>query len=158
FAVISGERGGGAWRETGRDEGGVPRADRDRPAGAGAVGPRPGGAGGGRRGRVRGVQPRAVRLGRGERDADDAVENTLVAALEHPPTLDRDVRPWLARVLANFTRSEHRAEGRRRQRETEVAAAELPHAPAADDLLVRHEAARVVAGLVSGLREPHRTL
>jgi RNA polymerase sigma-70 factor (ECF subfamily) len=104
------------------------------------------------------LQRLAVRLVRGERDADDAVQDTLVAALEHPPSLDRDVRPWLARVLANFTRSEHRADGRRRKRETEVARAQLPDAPAADELLARHEAARVVAGLVSGLREPHRTL
>src|SRR3954471_19263588 len=102
------------------------------------------------------LQRLAARLVSGARHPDHAVTATLVAALEHPPTLDRDVRPWLARVLANFTRSEHRAGGRRRKRETEVARAPLPDAPAADDLLVRHEAARVVAGLVSGLREPHR--
>ena len=35
-------------------------------------------------------------------NAEDAVQETMVAALEHPPALDRDVRPWLARVLANF--------------------------------------------------------
>jgi RNA polymerase sigma factor (sigma-70 family) len=100
----------------------------------------------------------AARLVRGERDADDAVQDTLVAALEHPPALDRDVRPWLARVLANFTRSEHRSDGRRRQRETAASRGDVAETPGADDLLVRHEAARVVAGLVSGLREPHRTL
>lgn len=102
----------------------------------------------------------AAQLVRGESHAEDAVQDTLVAALRHPPALDRDVRPWLARVLANFTRSGRRSDLRRRKRETEVAgesqAAEAP--PGADELLVRHEAARVVAALVSGLGEPHRSL
>jgi hypothetical protein len=64
-------------------------------------------------------------------------------------------------VLANFTRSGHRSELRRRRRETEVAAGQGQageSAPRADELLERHEAARVVAALVSGLGEPHRGL
>jgi RNA polymerase sigma factor (sigma-70 family) len=102
----------------------------------------------------------AAQLVRGESHAEDAVQDTLVAALRRPPALDRDVRPWLARVLANFTRSGHRSEVRRRRRETAVAGegGAGESAPGADELLERHEAARVVAGLVSGLGEPHRGL
>jgi RNA polymerase sigma factor (sigma-70 family) len=100
----------------------------------------------------------AVRLVRDPPEADDAVQDTLVAALEHPPALDRDVRPWLSRVLANFTHSGRRAERRRRNRETEAADLQGDEPPGADELLLRHEAARVVAGLVSQFREPHRGL
>jgi hypothetical protein len=67
------------------------------------------------------------------------------------------VRPWLARVLANFTRSGSRTDRRRRVRELRAAEDEAA-APGADELLVRHEAARLVAALVSELREPHRGL
>ena len=89
--------------------------------------------------------------------AEDAVQETMVAALEHPPALDRDVRPWLARVLANLISKRLRSDRRRRNRETPVGEA-YDGPPAADELLVRHEAARVVAGLVSALRDPHRGL
>jgi RNA polymerase sigma factor (sigma-70 family) len=104
------------------------------------------------------LQRLAMRLVASKELADDAVQDTLVAALRHPPALDRDVRPWLARVLANLTRSDRRAELRRRSRETALASQDAEAPPGADDLLVRHEAARVVAGLVSALREPHRGL
>ncbi len=36
--------------------------------------------------------------------ADDAVQETMVAALRNPPSLDRPVRPWLATVLQNVVR------------------------------------------------------
>ena len=90
--------------------------------------------------------------------ADDAVQATLLAAVEHTPSLDRDLRPWLARVLANFAHDARRSEGRRQTREAAAIQNDVGAAPAADQLLERHEAARVVAGLVSRLREPHRTL
>jgi DNA-directed RNA polymerase specialized sigma24 family protein len=74
-----------------------------------------------------------VRLVRGEAHAEDAAQDTLVAALEHPPALDRDVRPWLGRVLTNFTRAWRRSEGRRRLRDGAMAgdAAEVSADPAA---------------------------
>ena len=100
----------------------------------------------------------AARLVNDPPRAEDAVQDTLVAALTHPPALDRDVRPWLARVLANFTRSDRRTEQRRRKREQAVAAQDHEAVPGADELLLRHEAAHVVSGLVSRLREPHRGL
>jgi RNA polymerase sigma-70 factor (ECF subfamily) len=97
----------------------------------------------------------AVRLLR-EGAAEDAVQDTWVAALQHPPAVDRDVRPWLARVLTNFTRSRRRADRRREQRE--VAAGGPQRSLGADELLERHEATRVVAAEVSRLTEPHRAL
>jgi RNA polymerase sigma-70 factor (ECF subfamily) len=90
--------------------------------------------------------------------ADDAVQDALLAAVEHPPALDRDVRPWLARVLVNRVHDARRTEARRRAREAAALAIDVDGPPGADQLLERHEAARMVARLVSELREPHRTL
>ncbi|HEY0712828.1 MAG TPA: sigma-70 family RNA polymerase sigma factor, partial [Polyangia bacterium] len=90
--------------------------------------------------------------------ADDAVQATLLAAVEHPPSLDRDLRPWLARVLANFAHDARRSETRRRVREAAVMELGAADAATADQLLERHESAQVIARLVSRLREPHRTL
>lgn len=99
----------------------------------------------------------AVRLVRGDGQADDAVQETMLTVLRHRPALDRDVRPWLARVLMNLVRSARRADRRRRGREAAMTAdGERPLA--ADELLERHAAARVVATMVSELGEPHRTL
>src|SRR5687768_8878028 len=35
--------------------------------------------------------------------ADDVVQGTLVAAIEHPPAPDVPLRPWLARVARNLS-------------------------------------------------------
>ena len=94
----------------------------------------------------------------GPASADDAVQETLLAAVEHPPSLDRDLRPWLARVLANFAHDARRSDVRRRGREADAIQNGVDAPPIADELVERHEAAQVVAGLVSRLREPHRTL
>src|SRR3990170_692077 len=74
--------------------------------------------------------------------ADDAVQETLLAAVEHPPSLDRDVRPWLARVLANFAHDARRSDVRRRGREAAAIQIGVDGAPTADELLERHEAAQ----------------
>jgi len=64
-----------------------------------------------------GLRTLARALVRGDADADDLVQDTAVAALEHPPALDRPVRPWLAVVLRNRRKMDRRGEERRRQRE-----------------------------------------
>ena len=50
---------------------------------------------------------------RDEARADDAVQETLSAAWRSPPSMDRDVKPWLARVL--------QARGKDRRGETATA-------------------------------------
>src|SRR5947207_10553505 len=97
----------------------------------------------------------AVALVRDEASADDLVQSTLLAAVRRPPELSRDVRPWFERVLRNFARQRFRGQTRRDRREAAAPVAEP--LPDAEELLIRHEAARVVAGLVSQLREPYRS-
>jgi RNA polymerase sigma factor (sigma-70 family) len=97
----------------------------------------------------------AMALVRDEASADDLVQSTLLAAVRRPPELSRDVRPWFERVLRNFVRQNFRGQVRRERRETRLDAPQ--HLPGAEELLIRHEAARVVAGLVSQLREPYRS-
>lgn len=46
-------------------------------------------------------------------DADEVVQDTFVKAIEKPPSLDRPLRPWLARVAANLARDRLRIRRRR---------------------------------------------
>jgi DNA-directed RNA polymerase specialized sigma24 family protein len=91
-------------------------------------------------------------LVRDEATADDLVQNTLLAAVRRSPEVSRDVRPWFERVLRNFARESFRARTRRERREVHfhTGAGELP---GAEELLTRHEAARLVAAL--GTRSVH---
>lgn len=60
----------------------------------------------------------AVTLARDPDDADDLVQETLVAAWREPPRdLTRPVRPWLSTVLRNLWRMRRRSGARREQRE-----------------------------------------
>src|SRR3569623_360311 len=47
-------------------------------------------------------------------DADDLLQDAAVAALEHPPEVDRPVKPWLATVILNRWRMHRRGDARRR--------------------------------------------
>ncbi len=62
-------------------------------------------------------------------DADDLVQDTMLAALRRPPTQDRPVRPWLQAVLRNRRVSRLRALAREQARD-----AALPPAPAEPSL------------------------
>src|SRR2546425_7016362 len=53
--------------------------------------------------------------------ADDLVQQTWVAALEHPPGPAKPLKRWLAAVLRNFARQERRGERRRAARESTAA-------------------------------------
>ena len=90
--------------------------------------------------------------------ADDAVQETLSAAWRSSPSLDRDVKPWLARVLRNFVRTGARADSRRQTREHRTTSEPAGVAPSAEDLLSRHETAQLLARLVSDLGEPQRSV
>ncbi len=86
--------------------------------------------------------------------ADDAVQDTLVAAIERPPRRIDALRPWLARVLANSVFQRRRAEERRAVHEGVAARAE--ELPDASELVERAELQRRLAEEVLALEEPFR--
>ena len=89
--------------------------------------------------------------------ADDCVQQTWLAVVEHPPDEIQASASWLSRVLGNAVYRSHRTRGRRRSRERVVARHESVEAsPLAE--LERSEVRRRVATEVGALREPHRTV
>jgi RNA polymerase sigma factor (sigma-70 family) len=96
-------------------------------------------------------------VGDGAEIADDLVQDTWVAALRHPPAPGVPARAWLAQVLRNFLKMRFRAAAVRRARRAEVAATAGPAAPAAADVLLdRLHAQRVLSRIVAELDEPFR--
>jgi RNA polymerase sigma-70 factor (ECF subfamily) len=88
--------------------------------------------------------------------ADDAVQDTYVAALRSPPDPDLPAKPWLARVLRNASRMAHRSATRRALREDAVTQIATPPSSAADTL-ARAETFRMLVELVLALDDPYRT-
>lgn len=101
------------------------------------------------------VQALALRLVRDAGTADDLVQDTWLAALKHGPTGDEKLRPWLSRVLRNFSRMRTRSERAREQRERRVA---TPHDswPSAGELVERLETQRELVDALLALEEPLR--
>src|SRR5262245_58322146 len=90
--------------------------------------------------------------------AEDAVQDTFVAALRRPPGGEGPVRPWLATVLRNFARMRGRARAYDAERVRRAGAAATPETlPSAEALLAQHEQLRHLAALVSALEEPYRS-
>ncbi len=87
--------------------------------------------------------------------ADDLVQETWLAALQHPPSVDRPLRPWLRTVLENFARMRRRGEGARAARERATASDESRAADA--ELVDRVEEQRFLAREVLRLEEPYRS-
>lgn len=88
-----------------------------------------------------------------EHRAADLVQETWLAAIQHPPRTKRSARPWLQRVMRNFAVSFHRAESRRSKREKAVARPE--GVPSADEVIEREEVRRSVVETVLNLEEPY---
>jgi RNA polymerase sigma-70 factor (ECF subfamily) len=88
--------------------------------------------------------------------ADDAVQDTFVAALQSPPDPDLPAKPWLARVLRNASRMAHRSATRRARREDAVTQIAVPPSSAADTV-ARAETFRMLVDLVLALDDPQRT-
>ncbi len=74
------------------------------------------------------LQSQARRLARRAADAEDLVQDTLVAALE----ADRADAPWLAGTMRNLAAMQARTAGRRRRREAASAADEAAEATAVE--------------------------
>jgi RNA polymerase sigma factor (sigma-70 family) len=101
-----------------------------------------------------GLRALARSLVRGDADADDLVQDTAVRLLEHPPELDRPVRPWLVTVMLNRWRMDRRSEARRRARELATATPE----PELVDTAERAQTLRRLGEAVEKLPEPYRAL
>ncbi len=88
-----------------------------------------------------------------EHRAEDAVQETWVAALATPPGSIVSAKGWLARVASNFAKKTASRESERRQRERRVARPEAGEEDAALDFELTEHVARALRGLP----EPYRT-
>jgi len=86
--------------------------------------------------------------------ADDAVQDTLAAALRHRPDASRPLHGWLATVLHNALRGARRSAARTAMRE--AAAARREAQPSAADSAARVELQERVLAAVRALPEPLR--
>jgi len=103
-----------------------------------------------------GLRALARSLVHGDAEVDDLIQDTAVAALEHPPATDRPVRPWLATVLRNRWRMDRRESSRRRARELAVAPSDVVDVDAESSVARARTLERLSAALVA-LDEPFRT-
>ncbi len=92
-----------------------------------------------------------------EQQADDVVQQTLLAALEKPPAEQGNLKGWLASVTRNLALMRRRGEGRRRRREEAVARPERDAVPTPDEVQARLEMQRRVVDAVMDLREPFKS-
>jgi RNA polymerase sigma factor (sigma-70 family) len=107
-----------------------------------------------------GLHALARSLVHGDADADDLLQETAIAAMEHPPDQDRPVRPWLATVLRNRWRMDRRGRARRQAREHELgldlAEAARDDAHDAQDTIDRARTLERLASALVALDEPFR--
>ena len=88
--------------------------------------------------------------------ADDLVQDTLVAAIEHPPAAGgASLKRWLAGVMRNVARQRWRGEARLVARERAVAREE--GVPSDEGMLERLDAHQSVVTAVRSLDEPYRS-
>jgi len=92
-----------------------------------------------------------------DQQADDVVQQTLLAALEKPPQHTGNLKAWLATVTRNLALMRRRGEGRRRRREESVARPERDPVPTPDEVHARLEMQRRVVDAVMDLREPYKS-
>jgi len=90
-----------------------------------------------------------------ENTAEDVAQNTLLAAIQHPPSDNKQIRPWFARVVRNFVRILYRSEGRRKKYENDALIPEKTLSPA--DIAIREETLQKMTQSVFDLDEPYRT-
>jgi RNA polymerase sigma-70 factor (ECF subfamily) len=88
--------------------------------------------------------------------ADDVVQQTLLAALEHPPRAQVPLRSWLAAVARNFVREDRRSQLRRSEREARAARSEACAGP--DRASEQIELARLLLTELDALGEPWRSV
>ena len=89
-------------------------------------------------------------------DAQDAVQDAWLAALEHPPNPASPARPWLGAVVRNAVRARFRSTSRRQQREQQITSSE-PTLPSTESLLATAQMQQQLGEAVLRLDEPYRT-
>jgi RNA polymerase sigma factor (sigma-70 family) len=94
------------------------------------------------------------RLLRDAHEADDAAQQTWLAAIERRQSLHARPRAWLATVLRNFARRALRDRERRLRRE--LIAARPERVPSASEIAEREAARRSVVEAVLALEPPYR--
>ena len=101
----------------------------------------------------------AAHLVRGSASADDLAQDAWLAGAERPRPGNVSTRAWMTGILRNLARMRARSETRRRKREQDAAAAAFPSdGPVTPDrLLAEIEVHRVLAELLTSLREPLRS-
>lgn len=87
--------------------------------------------------------------------AEDAVQETWLAALRHAPREPGRLRPWLAHVLANVARKQRRGDTHRAEREAHAARRE--GLPSAGDVAAKLEAQRMLVAALDALDDPYKT-
>lgn len=102
------------------------------------------------------VQRLARSLVRDEHGAEDLVQQTWLAALEHPPRVHGSLRGWLARVARNLAINSARRDVRRSEREQLTARAET--LPPIDAMEMQLELQRHVLDAVQRLDEPYKSV
>jgi RNA polymerase sigma factor (sigma-70 family) len=110
-------------------------------------------------GKLDGLRALARSLVHGDADADDLLQDTAVAALEHPPAdlAGRPVIGWLKAVLRNRWRMDQRSSARRLAREHAVAIAAEDRDDRSTDPIDRARALARLASALVALDEPFRT-
>jgi RNA polymerase sigma factor (sigma-70 family) len=105
-----------------------------------------------------GLHALARSLVHGDADADDLLQETAIAAMQHPPADDRPVRPWLVTVLRNHWRMDRRARSRRQAREQALGLDLAEHDGAVDapDAIDRARALERLASALVELDKPFR--
>ncbi len=103
---------------------------------------------------VTGLRRLAARLVANDADADDLVQQTIAAGIEHPPKTSQPIAAWLAHVMRNFATQRWRGDTNRVRYERTVARAEAE--PSESELIERLELHRIVAEEVLGLPAPYR--
>ena len=105
----------------------------------------------------------AFRLVRNAPDAEDLVQDTCIAACEHPADVDAATQPvhWLLRVLHNRFLDRTRQQRRRPQVPIDDADRETPlvcGAPGPEEILLRSESERALEAAYLKLEDMQRTL
>ncbi|HEX6810585.1 MAG TPA: sigma-70 family RNA polymerase sigma factor [Planctomycetota bacterium] len=98
----------------------------------------------------------ARRLTRDPHAADDAVQDTVVLAMQHRPPALRAVTAWLRAILRNTVREQARAGARRSSREQRRVCGGSECAPSAADVASELQLHRRLVELVHEIEEPGR--
>lgn len=99
------------------------------------------------------VHSLARSLVRDEHHAADVEQRTWLAALEHPPTSDKNIKSWFSRVIKNFVITMYRGETRRMKYENALEHPESITSP--EEISIRKEALKKMSEAVFNLEEPY---